>query len=92
MKSRTWPDRVAVVVLPYYLEGDNEYDPSGTTHGSPHAYDTHVPLLVFGTNVKPGVRKEEVPPALIAAIFAKALGIAPSKTTEYACPEGLFKE
>jgi predicted AlkP superfamily pyrophosphatase or phosphodiesterase len=94
MKKSYHPDRsgdVAVVLKPYYLEGDNEY-PTGTTHGSPHAYDTHVPLLVFGTNVKPGVRKEEVPPALIAAIFAKALGIAPPKTAEYACPDGVFKE
>ncbi len=25
---------------------------TGTTHGSPHSYDTHVPLLVFGAGVK----------------------------------------
>jgi hypothetical protein len=94
MKKSYHPDRsgdVGIVLKPYYLEYDKEYL-TGTTHGSPHAYDTHVPLLVFGTNVKPGVRKEEVPPALIAAIFAKALGIAPPKAAEYACPEGLFKQ
>ena len=94
MKKSYHPDRsgdIAVVLKPYYLEYDGEY-PTGTTHGSPHAYDTHVPLFVFGANVKPGVRKEEVPPALIAAIFAKAMGIAPPKTAEYPCPAELFAE
>jgi hypothetical protein len=94
MKKSYHPDRsgdLAVVLKPYCLETDDEY-PTGTTHGAPHAYDTHVPLLVFGANVKPGVRKEEVPPAAIAAVFAKALGIAPPTAAEYPCPEGMFKE
>jgi predicted AlkP superfamily pyrophosphatase or phosphodiesterase len=94
MKKSYHPDRsgdVAVVLHPYCLEADNDY-PTGTTHGSPHAYDTHVPLLVFGTNVKSGVRKEEIPPASVAAIFAKALGITPPAKAEYPCPDGLFRE
>ncbi|MBI1226962.1 MAG: alkaline phosphatase family protein [Bacteroidetes bacterium] len=31
----------------YYLKG-------GTTHGSPYAYDTHVPIIFFGGNIAPG--------------------------------------
>ena len=27
---------------------------TGTTHGSPHTYDTHVPMLFYGFGVKPG--------------------------------------
>jgi len=27
---------------------------TGTTHGSPHNYDTHVPMLFYGFGVKPG--------------------------------------
>ncbi len=94
MKKSYYPDRsgdVAIVLKPYHLERDADNNLTGTSHGSPHAYDTHVPLLVFGTKVKPAVRKEEVPPALIAAIFAKAVGIAPPKAAEYECPDWLFK-
>lgn len=35
---------------PGYLE----YSTTGTTHGSPYSYDTHVPLLFYGTNIKKG--------------------------------------
>lgn len=27
---------------------------TGTTHGSPYAYDTHVPVMFFGQGIKPG--------------------------------------
>lgn len=92
MKKAYHPDRsgdFAIVLRPYWLESDPEYA-TGTSHGSPHAYDTHVPLLVFGPNVVPGVRREEVVPATIASIFAKSLGIAPPAKAEYPVPEGLF--
>lgn len=82
---------IGYLLKPFCLESDAKY-PTGTSHGSPHAYDTHVPLLVFGPNVKPGIRKEEVVPATIAAIFAKSLGIAPPAKAEYPVPDGLFRE
>src|SRR5437879_3266017 len=72
-------------------EGDPK-TATGTMHGTPYPYDTHVPLLVFGPNVKPGIRREEVVPASIASIFAKALGIQPPAKVEYPVPEGLFKD
>jgi hypothetical protein len=92
MRKAYHPDRcgdVGVVVKPYCLEDDPQY-PTGTSHGTPHPYDTHVPLLVFGPNVKPGVRGEEVVPASIVAIFARGLGIAPPEKAEYGVPVGLF--
>jgi predicted AlkP superfamily pyrophosphatase or phosphodiesterase len=92
MQKAYYPDRsgdVAVVLKPYDLELDPQY-PSGTSHGTPHAYDTHVPLLVFGPNVKPGTRCDEVVPATIASIFARALGISPPARAEYPVPAGLF--
>lgn len=92
MRKAYHPDRsgdVGVVIKPYCLEHDPQY-PSGTSHGTPHPYDTHVPLLVFGPDVKPGVRGEEVVPATIAAIFAKSLGIAPPAKAEHEVPDGLF--
>jgi predicted AlkP superfamily pyrophosphatase or phosphodiesterase len=94
MRKGYHPDRcgdVGAIMKPYWLEFDPRYG-TGTTHGSPHSYDTHVPLLVYGPNVKPGVRREEVVPAVIASIFAKSLGIAPPAKVEYPVPAGLFRE
>lgn len=91
MRKAYLPDRcgdVVIVLKPYWLDGDRTA--TGTTHGSPHPYDTHVPLLVFGTNVKPGVRRDEVVPATVASIFAKGLGIVPPAKAEYPAPPGLF--
>lgn len=79
---------VVVVLRPYWQEGDRL---TGTSHGSPFEYDTHVPLLVFGANVKPAIRGDQVAPAVIASIFAKALGIAPPAKAEHPAPKGLFR-
>jgi hypothetical protein len=71
------PDRsgdVAVVLRPYFIPSD---DLVGTTHGSPHPYDTHVPLLVYGPRVRPGRRAEAVSPQAVAGILGTALGLAP---------------
>jgi hypothetical protein len=65
---------------------------TGTTHGSPHAYDTHVPLVVLGAGVKPGVRKDSVSPEQAAVILAHALGMkAPARAT-LPLPAGLFEK
>src|SRR5205823_5479873 len=62
---------VAVVLKPYHLLG-NPLD-KGTTHGSPHPYDTHVPLLIYGPGIRPGVRDEAVSPLAVPAILARSL-------------------
>ncbi|MDO1446618.1 alkaline phosphatase family protein [Rhodocytophaga aerolata] len=41
---------VMVNLLPQWME----YSKTGTTHGSPYTYDTHVPLLWYGWTIKPG--------------------------------------
>ena len=74
-----WPARcgdVYVVLKPYYLWSGPLS--TGTTHGSPWEYDTHVPLVVYGAGVKPGVRREQVTPLAAAAILAEAAGIRPA--------------
>jgi predicted AlkP superfamily pyrophosphatase or phosphodiesterase len=63
---------------------------TGSTHGSPHSYDTHVPLLFFGPGVKPGNHDEQVAPQTIAAVLAHGAGIKPPKTASYPPPHGLF--
>ena len=90
MQKSYFPERsgdVAVVIKPFCLLDGSL---TGTNHGTPHPYDTHVPLLVYGPGIRPGTRTEEVPPQALAAIFAHALGIRPPATAEAKVPEGLF--
>jgi predicted AlkP superfamily pyrophosphatase or phosphodiesterase len=94
LRMSYYPDRcgdIGCLLKPYWLEGDPKTG-TGTSHGTPYSYDTHVPLLVFGPNVQPGIRREEVTPNAIAAIFAKSVGIAPPAKAEYPSPAGLFKK
>jgi hypothetical protein len=65
---------------------------TGTTHGTPHLYDTHVPLVVAGPGVRPGARTTAVTPLAAAAILARALGISPPGSAEEPLPEGLFAQ
>ncbi len=54
----------------------------GTTHGSPYHYDTHVPLLWYGSGIKKGETNTEVVIPDIAATIAQLLDIqAPSACT-----------
>ena len=39
-----------VLEKPGYIE----YSTTGTTHGTPYTYDTYVPLLFYGWNIKQG--------------------------------------
>lgn len=48
---------------------------TGTNHGAPYTYDTHVPLLWFGADVTPGVRTERVGVDDIAPTLARVLGL-----------------
>jgi Type I phosphodiesterase / nucleotide pyrophosphatase len=65
---------------------------TGTTHGTPHPYDTHVPLITFGPGIKGGKRTDAVTPQAIAAILARAIGMAPPAKAEAPVPSGLFGE
>ncbi|WP_414662816.1 alkaline phosphatase family protein [Horticoccus sp. 23ND18S-11] len=48
---------------------------TGTNHGAPYTYDTHVPLLWFGAGITPGVRTERVGVDDIAPTLARLLGL-----------------
>jgi len=73
----------ALVLKPYSLS--TEY-PTGTTHGSPHAYDTHVPLMFLGSGLPAGRCAERVTPQAVAAVFARAAGIRPPAAAEAPVP------
>ncbi len=89
------PDRsgdVYIVLKPYHLLETRSADvklATGTTHGTPHEYDTHVPLLVFGPGIAGGVRDEAITPLNCAAIGADFLGVKPPTDAEYGLPKSL---
>jgi hypothetical protein len=81
---------VAVVLKPYYQFSDPVG--TGTGHGTPHPYDTHVPLLVYGPGVEPGPRAELVTPLAAAPILARMLGIPPPREAQAPVPTRLFAQ
>ena len=59
-----------VLPEPYYL-----FDATGTSHGTPYTYDTHVPLIFWGLGVKPGTYRESVAVNDVAPTLAAMLGL-----------------
>ncbi|MEA1785931.1 alkaline phosphatase PafA [Arenibacter sp. GZD96] len=59
-----------------------DYPETGSTHGSPQVYDTHVPLIFYGKGIQKGATTERTEIPDIAPTIASLLGIAfPSGTT-----------
>ena len=89
---RPWSGDVAIVLKPYYLISgpvtESRYDSYRTTHGTPHPYDTHVPLVVFGTGVRAGIHEERVTPLAIAAIAARASAYRRQRERNIRCRRG----
>lgn len=63
---------VVIVSLPGYMASGRK---TGTTHGEPYAYDTHVPILIAGFGIKPGVYLQRVSTADIAPTLAWLLKV-----------------
>lgn len=63
---------VMFVLKPFYVNGG---DSAGTNHGQPDDYDTHVPLIFFGTQFKQGAYRFEVSPIDLAPTISEVLGI-----------------
>lgn len=81
---KSWdPERspdILVLPKPWWMFGPTS---SATTHGSPHAYDSHVPILFYGPPwVKAGRVDARVEVADIAPTLASILGIAPPASAE----------
>jgi hypothetical protein len=55
---------------------DSQYE-TGTNHGSPYNYDTHVPIIVAGPRVARGVDRRPFAITTIAPSIAAALGFPP---------------
>jgi predicted AlkP superfamily pyrophosphatase or phosphodiesterase len=61
-----------IVQEPYYLFEQG----TGTTHGTPYEYDTHVPVLFLGAGIKPGHYSQRIAVNDIAPTLAEILGLA----------------
>ncbi len=59
-----------ILAEPYYL-----FDITGTTHGTPYDYDTHVPVIFLGPGIKPGLYRERIAVNDIAPTLAEMLGV-----------------
>jgi arylsulfatase A-like enzyme len=59
-----------IVQEPYDL-----FDATGTSHGTPYDYDTHVPVIFLGPGIKPGIYSKAVAPNDIAPTLAQILGV-----------------
>lgn len=62
------PDRSGDVLMLLKPFNVLESEPRGTSHGTPYAYDSEVPLLLWGRGVKPG----------ISGTWARAVDVAPT--------------
>lgn len=63
---------LVIVQRPFYLSGT-----SGTSHGTPYSYDTHVPVIFLGYGVKAGTFYSASSPSDIAPTLAALLRIEP---------------
>jgi arylsulfatase A-like enzyme len=87
-----YPPRSGDVILVqqpfWYL--DSTPDGNAAMHGSPHGYDTHVPLMFAGPGIEHRVVRREVAPRDLAPTLAGYLGIPPpSVSMGKALPEVL---
>lgn len=69
---------LVILEKPGYLE----YGNTGTTHGSPYTYDTHVPLLFYGWKIKQGESYNKKEITQIAPTLALKLKITLPNGTE----------
>ena len=70
-----YPTRSGDIML-VYEPGYINKSGAGTTHGSPYRYDTHVPLLFWGWNVRQGESQEDVIIPDVATTLASLLKIS----------------
>ncbi|MCF6130551.1 alkaline phosphatase family protein [Flavobacterium sp. AS60] len=59
-----------------------EYGPTGTSHGTTYSYDTHVPLLFYGWNIKKGESHDRKVITEIAPTLSQKLKISLPNGTE----------
>jgi len=65
---------VIIVVEPYAVPSDRT---TSTTHGSPWNYDTHIPLILWGSVFRAGIYMNPCEPIDLVPTLAVLLGVTP---------------
>ncbi|MEW6735692.1 MAG: alkaline phosphatase family protein [Acidobacteriota bacterium] len=68
---------VFLLVEPFVLIAEDKDELAGTAHGTPYHYDTHVPIMISGPGIRPGVYHAPCSPTDIAPTLATLLNIEP---------------
>ena len=61
---------LVILQEPYYL-----FDATGTSHGTPYDYDTHVPVIFMGPEIKPNLYRERIAVNDIAPTLSEILDL-----------------
>jgi predicted AlkP superfamily pyrophosphatase or phosphodiesterase len=61
-----------IILEPFWMRAT-----SGTTHGTPYNYDAHIPLVLMGPPIKPGVYSDPVALNDLAPTLATILNVQP---------------
>ena len=77
---------VIVVAEPYYI-----FASSGTSHSTPYVYDSHVPIIFYGTGIQPSVNYDRVAVTDIAPTLAALLGTEPPSGSSGRVLKEVFK-
>lgn len=80
---------VIVVPKPHYFFA---FAITGTSHGTPHPYDRHVPGVYYGASIKPGVHETLINPQAIVPTYCRLLGLEPAANIYGKVPDGLIIE
>lgn len=73
--SNGWNPKRSGDVMLNFEPGWVEFGKTGTTHGSPYSYDTHIPLIFYGWRIKPGTNVSEINITDIAPTISMLLNI-----------------
>jgi len=60
-----------IVLNPFWIR-----QTTGTTHGTPYPYDSHIPLIFLGNGIRPGRYAQRVALNDVAPTLAGRLGIS----------------
>jgi arylsulfatase A-like enzyme len=69
---------LTVTLEPYYYWYTTRY----ATHGTPHDYDAHIPMLFMGPMFKAGTYVKTVRSVDIAPTLAAAVGVHPTEALD----------
>lgn len=69
---------IVILEKPGYIE----YSSTGTSHGTPYTYDTHVPLIFYGNGIKKGQSFDKKDITQIAPTLSQLLKITYPNGTE----------